>query len=162
MRSILLYSFATIVLAGCETPPLSQPATAESNCLDRISYDLAASQAQVDAQTAAAKVNNAALGFGFNSEDDGPNVTRPVAIAMPTPSFPACAMSRGVEGSCTVHFNLNENGYAVDIVPICTNKAFAQPAIRSIQRASFEPATVNAQPVRFEGIARKVTFKLSE
>lgn len=160
MRTVCTTLLLVAVAAGCSTStaPPTPVAAAPANCLDRVSYDHDSAKTAAQTQAAAAKTYTAEAGFASEA-NIGASHRKPQALSIFPPDYPSCALSNGLEGNCDVFFNLDENGRAVDIIPVCTHGVFAREATRTIARSTYSPATINGEPVRFEGIVRPMKFR---
>jgi periplasmic protein TonB len=85
--------------------------------------------------------------------------------------YPSSALSRGMEGSCTVEFVVTETGATRDIVPVaelCVNKKDGQPttvwnraSVKAVSKFKFKPKVVEGKPVEVPGVRYKLTYQMA-
>ena len=86
--------------------------------------------------------------------------------------YPSSALSRGMEGSCTVEFVVTETGATRDAVPIealCVNKKDGQPtsvwnrsSVKAASKFKFKPKVVDGKPVEVPGVRYKFTYQMAK
>lgn len=86
--------------------------------------------------------------------------------------YPSTALSRGMEGSCTVVFTVTETGAVKDAVPLpelCINKKDGQPttvwnrsSVKAVLKFKFKPKVVDGKPVEVPGVRYKLTYQMAK
>jgi periplasmic protein TonB len=86
--------------------------------------------------------------------------------------YPSSALSRGMEGSCTVEFTVTETGATKDAVPVpalCVNKKDGQPtgvwdrsSVKAVLKFKFKPKVVDGKPVEVPGVRYKFTYQMAK
>jgi periplasmic protein TonB len=86
--------------------------------------------------------------------------------------YPSSALSRGMEGSCTVEFTVTETGATKDIVPVpelCTNKKDGQPttvwnraSVKAVSKFKFKPKVVEGKAIEVPGVRYKLTYQMAK
>ena len=75
---------------------------------------------------------------------------RPRAMVQPSPAFPEAMRISGTNGSVTVAFVVDTAGRVVSAEAVrCSQREFAEPAVRAVLRWRFEPGTINGRKVSF-------------
>lgn len=85
--------------------------------------------------------------------------------------YPSSALSRGMEGSCTVEFTVTETGATKDIVPVpelCVNKKDGQPttawnraSIKAVSKFKFKPKVADGKALEVPGVRYKLTYQMA-
>jgi protein TonB len=107
------------------------------------------------------------MGAGAQAPDGGPGAsgTRdPVPLVRVTPDYPTTARAEGIEGVCTVHYDMLADG-SVDpdaVVALCTDEIFTEPASRAAARWTFAPALADGEPAERTGFRSQVRFALAD
>jgi protein TonB len=79
------------------------------------------------------------------------------------PSYPPRAAERGVEGNCTVTFDVTPDGVTTNIEILdCDSSLFNRSAIRAVERWRYQPKIVNGTAVRRTGVVTEFNFRLAE
>lgn len=79
------------------------------------------------------------------------------------PQYPPRAAERGVEGSCTVTFDVTADGTPTNIrVLDCDSSLFERPSIRAVERWRYQPKIVDGQAVARTGVVTRFDFELAE
>ena len=76
------------------------------------------------------------------------------------PIYPRRALSRGLEGECSVTYTVTVEGSVEDPVADCTSSVFEQAAIDAIRKFKYRPRTVNGNPVSVTGVQNRFNFEL--
>lgn len=86
--------------------------------------------------------------------------------------YPSTALSRGMEGSCTVIFTVTETGAVKDAVPVpelCVNKKDGQPttvwnrsSVKAVLKFKFKPKVEDGKPVEVPGVRYKLTYQMAK
>lgn len=86
--------------------------------------------------------------------------------------YPSTALSRGMEGSCTVVFTVTETGAVKDAVPVpelCVNKKDGQPttvwnraSVKAVSKFKFKPKVEDGKAVEVPGVRYKLTYQMAK
>jgi protein TonB len=86
--------------------------------------------------------------------------------------YPSSALSRGMEGSCTVEFVVTETGATRDIVAVpelCINKKDGQPttvwnraSIKAVSKFKFKPKVQDGKAIEVPGVRYKLTYQMAK
>jgi protein TonB len=86
--------------------------------------------------------------------------------------YPSTALSRGMEGSCTVVFTVTETGAVKDPVPVpelCVNKKDGQPttvwnraSVKAVSKFKFKPKVEDGKAVEVPGVRYKLTYQMAK
>jgi protein TonB len=77
------------------------------------------------------------------------------------PIYPPRALERGLEGSCSVTFDLNTSGRPFNVRATgCTSSLFSRASVRSVQGWRYEPRIVGGQAVERTGRTVLIEFNL--
>ena len=84
--------------------------------------------------------------------------------------YPRSAISRGMEGSCTVEFVVTKTGATRDIVPIpelCVDSNTGRPtsmwnraSVKAVSKYKYKPKLENGQPVEVQGVRHKLSWAI--
>ena len=78
------------------------------------------------------------------------------------PQYPVRAAERGVEGSCTVSFDVTPDGTPTNIrILDCDSSLFERSSIRAVERWRYNPKIVDGQAVARSGVVTQFDFELS-
>lgn len=87
------------------------------------------------------------------------------------PEYPSSALSRGIEGFCTVVYTVTETGATRDPVPIeaeCVTKdgkptsVFNRASVRAALKFKYKPKVVDGKPVEVPGVKNRFTYELAK
>jgi protein TonB len=79
------------------------------------------------------------------------------------PQYPMRAAERGVEGQCTVQFDVTPDGTPTNIEVLnCTSSLFDRAVIRAVERWRYNPKVVDGVPVARRGVRTQFDFNLSD
>ncbi|WP_146617191.1 energy transducer TonB [Hyphomonas pacifica] len=81
------------------------------------------------------------------------------AVRLPMPTYPASAVSRGLEGDCDVRFDIAPRGTPFNVKANCTHSIFESEARRAVERAEFLPQIVNGHAVESYGAVYPLEFR---
>lgn len=81
-------------------------------------------------------------------------------IRPPIVTYPSGALSRGLEGSCDVRFDVNVQGRPYNVEAECTNSAFRREAERAVSRVEFAPKIVRGKPAERRNVVYPLSFTL--
>lgn len=87
------------------------------------------------------------------------------------PEYPSTALSRGIEGFCTVVYTVTETGSTRDPEPIpgeCVTKdgkpttVFNRASVRAALKFKYKPKVVDGKPVEVPGVKNRFTYELAK
>lgn len=75
--------------------------------------------------------------------------TPPHSLSRAVPKYPRSALSRGREGWVRLHFMVDPNGkpYEITVTEWAGDDVFHRPAVRALEKSTFEPARFEGQPL---------------
>ncbi len=102
------------------------------------------------------KVNIGGVG-GFSSDGDY------LPIVKVNPKYPSRALSRGIEGYCTVAYTVTTTGETRDVVENdCPNRIFLSASIRAAEKFKYKPKVIDGEPVEVPGVRNRFIFELAD
>ncbi len=79
------------------------------------------------------------------------------------PQYPMRAAERGVEGTCTVTFDVTPDGVTTNIsILSCSSSLFQRDSIRAVERWRYQPKIVDGVAVRRTGVVTEFNFQLAD
>lgn len=87
------------------------------------------------------------------------------------PEYPSTALSRGIEGFCTVVYTVTETGATRDPEPIadqCITKegkpttVFNRASVRAALKFKYKPKVVDGKPVEVPGVKNRFTYTMQK
>ncbi|MCP2670996.1 energy transducer TonB [Maricaulaceae bacterium EIL42A08] len=79
------------------------------------------------------------------------------------PQYPMRAAERGVEGRCTVTFDVTPDGVTTNIEILdCDSSLFRRDSIRAVERWRYQPKIVDGVAVRRTGVVTEFNFQLAD
>lgn len=87
------------------------------------------------------------------------------------PEYPSTALSRGIEGFCTVVYTVTETGTTRDPQPIpdqCVTKdgkpttVFNRASVRAALKFKYKPKVVDGKPVEVAGVRNRFTYEMQK
>ncbi|EIK46877.1 putative tonB2 protein [Cellvibrio sp. BR] len=87
------------------------------------------------------------------------------------PEYPSTALSRGIEGFCTVVYTVTETGATRDPEPIadqCVTKegkpttVFNRASVRAALKFKYKPKVVDGKPVEVPGVKNRFTYTMQK
>ena len=94
---------------------------------------------------------------GFNSDGDYLPIVKTQA------AYPKTALSRGIEGYCTVEYTVTTTGETRDVVVVdCPQKVFARSSVKAAEKFKYKPKVVDGEPIEVPGVRNRFTFKLAK
>lgn len=79
------------------------------------------------------------------------------------PQYPIRAAERGVEGRCTVTFDVTPDGVTTNIrIMSCSSSLFESAAVRAVERWRYQPKIVDGTAVRRTGVVTEFNFQLEQ
>lgn len=86
-----------------------------------------------------------------------------ISLVRVQPTYPAAALTRGLEGWVDVQFDVQVNGQATNIVvKASSDKVFETAAIRAAKRFRFKAAVVDGMPQVATGINYRFRFEMND
>ena len=94
---------------------------------------------------------------GFNSDGDY------LPIVKTQPTYPRTALSRGLEGYCTVEYTVTTSGETRDIAVVdCPQKVFARASVKAAEKFKYKPKVVDGEPIEVPGVRNRFTFQMAK
>ena len=95
---------------------------------------------------------------GFSSDGEF------LPIVKVAPQYPRSALSRGVEGYCTVEYTVTKNGSVRNPVVVDANPEgiFDRASIQAALKFKYKPRVIDGEPVDVAGVRNKFTYTLQE
>lgn len=94
---------------------------------------------------------------GFSSDGDY------LPIVKPNPKYPSRAMSRGIEGYCTVEYTVTVTGETKDVTVVdCPQSVFASASVRAAGKFKYKPKVIDGEPIEVPGVRNRFIFELAE
>lgn len=79
------------------------------------------------------------------------------------PDYPRRALSRGIQGYCTVEYTVTKTGATRDVKVVdCPKSIFARNSIKAAERFKYKPRIVDGEAVPVAGVRNKFTFRLED
>ena len=82
------------------------------------------------------------------------------AIRPPVASYTRSMASKGLEGTCDVHFSLSTRGLPYDVTANCSHAGFEKEAVHAVSRAEFLPEIRQGVPVESHNYVYPMEFRL--
>ncbi len=102
------------------------------------------------------KVNIGGVG-GFSSDGDY------LPIVKVNPKYPSRALSRGLEGYCTVSYTVTKTGETANIEEAdCPERVFLSASIKAAAKFKYKPKVIDGEPIEVPGVRNKFIFELAE
>ncbi|MEE2567372.1 energy transducer TonB [Hyphobacterium marinum] len=103
----------------------------------------------------APQLNNNNVSFNVSDRNAQPLVRIP-------PNYPPRAAERGLEGTCTMQFDVTPDGTPTNIVATsCTSSMFERASIRAVERWRYSPKVENGVPVARRGVVTDIEFRMA-
>lgn len=128
-----------------------------------------APQVSGDALNMSAPIAKADIDVGGNSLAFSEGEYLPI-VKVP-PEYPSTALSRGIEGYCTVVYTVTETGTTRDPEPIpdqCITKdgkpttVFNRASVRAALKFKYKPKVVDGKPVEVPGVKNRFTYEMAK
>lgn len=122
-----------------------------------------------DALNMTAPVAKADIDVGGNSLAFSEGEYLPI-VKVP-PEYPSSALSRGIEGFCTVVYTVTETGTTRDPQPIpdqCVTKdgkptsVFNRASVKAALKFKYKPKVVDGKPVEVPGVKNRFTYEMQK
>lgn len=108
------------------------------------------------APKAQVKVNIGGIG-GFSSDGEYLPIVKVAA------GYPSRALSRGIEGYCTVMYTVTTTGDTKDVQEAdCPERVFLSSSIKAAKKFKYKPKVIDGQPVEVPGVRNRFTFELED
>ena len=116
-----------------------------------------------------APVAKAGIDVGSNSLAFSEGEYLPI-VKVP-PEYPSTALSRGIEGFCTVVYTVTETGTTRDPQPIedqCMTKdgkptsVFNRASVKAALKFKYKPKVVDGKPVEVPGVKNRFTYEMQK
>lgn len=96
------------------------------------------------------------ISFDVSDRDAQPLVRIP-------PQYPPRAAERGLEGRCSVEFDVTPEGNPTNVrILSCTNSVFERETIRAVERWRYEPRVQDGTPQWRRGVQTQFDYNLNE
>jgi len=126
--------------------------------------DVAAEALNMTAPIAKAGIDVGGNSLAFSEGEYLPIVKVP-------PEYPSTALSRGIEGYCTVVYTVTETGATRDPVPIpdqCVTKdgkptsVFNRASVKAASKFKYKPKVVDGKAIEVPGVKNKFTYEMAK
>jgi len=105
---------------------------------------------------AAPQLNSNSVNFSVSDRDAQP-------LVRIEPQYPMRAAERGVEGQCTVQFDVTPDGTPTNIEILqCSSSLFNSAVTRAVERWRYNPKIVDGVPVARRGVRTQFNFNLGD
>jgi protein TonB len=85
----------------------------------------------------------------------------PVPTVRVNPAYPPSAASRGLEGQCTVIFDITPQGTTANVRTLsCTSSTFERASLNAVSRWRYNPQIRDGQPVMFRGATTQLVYSM--
>ncbi|MFL0810880.1 MAG: energy transducer TonB [Agarilytica sp.] len=102
------------------------------------------------------KINIGGIG-GFTSDGDYLPIVKTQA------KYPNRALSRGLEGYCTVEYTVTKTGETRDVkVADCPKTIFAKSSIKAAAKFKYKPKVIDGEAIEVPGVRNRFIFKIGE
>lgn len=92
------------------------------------------------------------------------NVARdgnPIPLIRIEPAYPDIASRRGLEGQCTMVFDITPEGMTANVrVLTCTNTAFERSSINAVMRWRYSPQVLEGMPTVYRGATTQLVYRM--
>lgn len=84
-------------------------------------------------------------------------------IVKVAPKYPSRAMSRGIQGYCTVEYTVTKTGETRDIQVVdCPESVFAKSSIKAASKFKYKPKVIDGEAIEVAGVRNRFTFQLAD
>jgi protein TonB len=124
-------------------------------------------------RTEASRVNSVTSDVGYRLPDIGPavidmsgngmiNANRPLSPTVRIePVYPARALERGLEGQCTVVFDITPQGTTANVRPLnCSSSLFESATVNAVSRWRYSPQVTDGQPAMYRGATTQLVYRM--
>lgn len=103
-----------------------------------------------------AKLNIDGIG-GFSSDGDY------LPIVKPAPRYPPRALSRGLEGYCTVEYTVTKTGETRDVTVVdCPDSIFAKSSVDAAEKFKYKPKVIDGEAIEVPGVRNRFTYQMGK
>lgn len=103
-----------------------------------------------------AKLDIGGIG-GFSSDGDY------LPIVKPAPRYPPRALSRGLEGYCTVEYTVTKTGETRDVKVVdCPDTIFANSSIEAAEKFKYKPKVIDGEAIEVPGVRNRFTYQMGK
>ena len=90
------------------------------------------------------------------------NTNRPMSPTVRIePVYPARAAERGLEGQCTVVFDITPQGTTANVRPLdCSSSLFEAATVTAVSRWRYNPQVTDGQPTMFRGATTQLVYRM--
>ncbi|WP_421792311.1 energy transducer TonB [Hyphobacterium sp.] len=79
------------------------------------------------------------------------------------PVYPPRALERGIEGYCTMNFDIGPDGVPINIrASYCTSGMFERNSVRAMERWRYSPRIVDGNPVVQRNLTTQIDFQIAD
>ncbi len=108
------------------------------------------------APTINAKLNIGGVG-GFSSDGDY------LPIVKTQPRYPSRALSRGIEGYCTVEYTVTRSGETRDVTVVdCPQSIFSSASVKAAEKFKYKPKVIDGEAIEVPGVRNRFIFRVGE
>ncbi len=94
---------------------------------------------------------------GFSSDGDY------LPIVKTQPRYPRRALSRGLEGYCTVEYTVTRSGETRDVKVVdCPQSVFGSASIKAAEKFKYKPKVIDGEAIEVPGVRNRFIFKIGE
>jgi periplasmic protein TonB len=124
-------------------------------------------------RTEASRVNAVTSDVGYRLPDISPavidmsgngmiNANRPLSPTVRIePVYPARALERGLEGQCTVVFDITPQGTTANVRPLnCSSSLFESATVNAVSRWRYSPQVTDGQPAMYRGATTQLVYRM--
>ena len=90
------------------------------------------------------------------------NTNRPMSPTVRIePVYPARALERGLEGQCTVVFDITPQGTTANVRPLdCSSSLFESATVTAVSRWRYNPQVTDGQPTMVRGATTQLVYRM--
>jgi periplasmic protein TonB len=102
------------------------------------------------------KANISGIG-GFSSDGEFLPIVKVAA------KYPSRALSRNLEGYCTVEYTVTKTGETQDIKVVdCPDSVFAGPSVKAAEKFKYKPRVVDGEPIEVPRVQNRFVFEMAK
>ena len=77
--------------------------------------------------------------------------------------YPSRALSRGIEGYCTVEYTVTKTGETRDITVVdCPESVFASSSVKAAEKFKYKPRVVDGEPIEVPRVQNRFIFEMAK
>ena len=85
----------------------------------------------------------------------------PLPVVRIPPVYPDTAARRGLEGQCTMIFDITPQGTTANVRPLdCTSSLFERASVNAVSRWRYDPQVRDGEPTLYRGATTQLRFSL--